>query len=183
MLVCNEGVAADHTRPKNTLSTKPTPFCTILPPLPPGGNESSIKRRYQCVTSGEFSRSLSVLRAVSPSLRISFSLLLSLSLCLSSFLPSPSSLARAFIARYLFRPPLAAKSRGDGKRRHENFVTVFSSTMKTSWWINECYIFRERERERGEGWRRERRVICIGVTVPALAPAGGRSSRASWCPV
>ncbi|KYM79101.1 hypothetical protein ALC53_10438 [Atta colombica] len=74
---CNEGVAADHTRPKNTLSTKPTPFCTLLPSPPPGGNES-------------------------------------------------------FIARYLFRPPLAVKSRGDRKRRHENFVSVFSTTMKTS---------------------------------------------------
>lgn len=63
-LVCNEGVAADHTRPKNTLSTKPTPFCTVLPQPPPGGNESSIKRRYQCVTSGEFSLSLSLSFAI-----------------------------------------------------------------------------------------------------------------------
>ncbi|KYN32946.1 hypothetical protein ALC56_12762 [Trachymyrmex septentrionalis] len=88
-LACNEGVAADHTRPKNTLSTKPTPFCTLLPSPPPGGNES-------------------------------------------------------FIARYLFRPPLAVKSRGDRKRRHGNFVSVFSTTMKTSRQIDECHIFRER---------------------------------------
>lgn len=66
-LVCNEGVAADHTRPKNTLSAKPTPYNTPVHHrlLPAGGNESSIKRRYQCVTSSEFSLFLSLSYPVS----------------------------------------------------------------------------------------------------------------------
>jgi len=91
--VCNEGVAADHTRPKNTLSTKPTPFCTLPPPSPPDGNESSIKRRYQCVTSGEFSLSPFVprYRAVPLLLQPSNSLTLALSFPLAFSLIASSS--------------------------------------------------------------------------------------------
>ena len=41
-LVCNEGVAADHTRPKNTLSAKPTPYDT--PRTPPASTLPAVMR-------------------------------------------------------------------------------------------------------------------------------------------
>lgn len=75
------------------------------------------------------------------------------------------ALARAFIARYLFRPPLAAKSRGDGKRRHGNFVTVFFRDDENVP-VDRRVSYFSRERERGE-----RRVIYIGIAVyPHLHP-------------
>ena len=88
MPVCNEGVAADHTRPKNTLSAKPTPYTTPVHYhlLSAGGNESSIKRRYQCVTSSEFS--------LFPPLSLSLSLSLSLASCPFFFPYTSVSLAR-----------------------------------------------------------------------------------------
>ena len=92
-------------------------------------------------------RSLILSHSISFSLILSLSLFpYSLSLFLSRFLSYfvSSLLTGGFIARYLFRPPLAVKSRGDRKRRHENFVSVFSTTMKTSRQIDECHIFRER---------------------------------------
>jgi len=109
-------VAADHTRPKNTLSTKPTPFCTLLPSPPPGGNESSIKRRYQCVTSDEFSLFLSLSlfilhyrvifsllslkfsSSLIPFFVLSFYLILSHSLSFSLFLSFPIPYLYFFLA-------------------------------------------------------------------------------------
>jgi len=94
-----------------------------------------------------------------------------------------SAAERAFIARYLFRPPLAAKSRGDRKRRHGNFVSAFSTTIKTSRQIGGYRILRkrERERERERGRERERKsgrsIICAGVIDIRRRKKLGRSTQ------
>lgn len=135
-----------------------------------------------------------------PSSTASASLSLPLSLLLFSFLSFSSSFARAFIARYLFRPPLAAKSRGDGERRHGNFVTVFFHDDENVPVDRRMSYFprkRERKREdRGAGearnlhwchctrtctrWRKKlTHELALGITASNCRSCGG--SRKNTC--